>query len=242
LVEENRVLTLPSTSDKAKETQRTRRLETRVKQEAEEKQRLLDSARHVLHEHGVSGMTVRDVLSDANLGTRAFYRHFASKDELVEAMFTAAAAQEADRLKRRMAIATDPLAAVIAWIDGRLDLAFDRRVLNRLRDLSTEAELRRGESPAELHIALDLMLAPLVEQLCLGQRLGVFTNVDPDTDARFIHNVVYGVVELQWSGFPQRRRDARSAVLRFCLTAIGASVVTADPAKEARRARARAIR
>jgi AcrR family transcriptional regulator len=37
-------------------------------------------------------MTVRNVLAQANLGTRAFYRHFASKDELVLAMCTGAAA------------------------------------------------------------------------------------------------------------------------------------------------------
>ena len=170
-------------------------------------------------------MKVRDVLAHADLGTRAFYRHFASKDELVLTMFTTAAAQEAERLRRRMDVATDPVAAVIAWIDGRLDLAFDRQISANLRDLSTEAQLLRQESPMELQIGFDLMLAPLIEQLRLGQELGLLTNVDPVADARFIHDIAYGVVESHWFGFPQRKRDARRRVLRFCLTAIGASPV-----------------
>ena len=170
-------------------------------------------------------MKVRDVLAHANLGTRAFYRHFASKDDLVLTMFKRAAAQEAERLGRRMAAAIDPLGAVVAWIDGRLDLAFDRRISARLHDLSTEAQLLRHESPAELQIALDLILAPLVEQLQLGQDLGVFTNVDPGTDARFIHDVTFGVVESHWYGSGRSKREARSGVLRFCLSAIGVSNV-----------------
>jgi AcrR family transcriptional regulator len=190
----------------------------------EEEELLLEAARSILREKGVSGMTVRDVLAQANLGTRAFYRHFASKDELVLAMFTGAAAQEAERLKRKMASATDPVAAVIAWIDGRLDLAFDRRIATKLQALSTEAQLRRRESPAELQLAFDMMLAPLVEQLRMGHARGLFTEVNPELDARSIHDVVWGVVEARWSGFPQRKRETRDRVVRFCLLAIGTSV------------------
>ncbi len=167
-------------------------------------------------------MTVREVLARANLGTRAFYRHFASKDQLVLAVFTQAAAREADRLARRMAAATDPVSAVVAWIDGRLDLAFDRRVSANLQDLSMQAQLRRRETPAELELAYDLMLAPLVAQLEAGRRGGLLPGVDPGPDARSIHDVVWGVVQRQWSGFPLRRRETRDRVIRFCLQAIGA--------------------
>jgi AcrR family transcriptional regulator len=208
-------------------SQRQKRLEKDLEQDLVEERLLLEAARSVLRVKGVSGMTVRDVLSQANLGTRAFYRHFASKDELVLAMFTGAAAQEAERLKRRMASATDPLAAVIAWIDGRLDLAFDRRVAANLQALSTEAQLRRRESPAELQVAYDMMLAPLIAQLRIGQERGLFTEVNPELDARSIHDVVWGVVEAHWSGFPQRRRETRDRVVRFCLLAIGTAVDSA---------------
>jgi hypothetical protein len=86
------------------------------------------------------------------------------------------------------------------------------------------------------------MLAPLVEQLRLGQESDLFTSVDPDADARFIHDITYGVVESHWFGFPQRKRDARRSVLRFCMTAIGASPDVSWSAEEPRRPRRRAIR
>jgi AcrR family transcriptional regulator len=198
-----------------------------------ERELLLEAARSVLGDKGVAGMTVRDVLAQANLGTRAFYRHFASKDDLVLAMFTRGAAQEAERLTRRMVPATDPLAAVTAWIDGRLDLAFDRRISANLQDLSIEAQLRRRETPAELQVAYDLMLAPLIAQLRAGLESGLFADVDPEADARSIHGVVWGVVEAQWAGFPQRRQETRDRVVRFCLNAIGAPGATSTMAPTA---------
>jgi AcrR family transcriptional regulator len=215
-------------------SQRRARLEKDFEQDLEEEGILLEAARSVLRVRGVSGMTVRDVLAQANLGTRAFYRHFASKDELVLAMFTRVAAEEAERLKRRMAPATDPRAAVIAWIDGRLDLAFDRRIAANLQYLSTEAQLRRRETPAELQLAFDMMLAPLIEQLRIGRERGLFAEVNPEPDARSIHDVVWGVVEAHWSGFPQRKRETRDRVVRFCLLAIGASV-DASASRDVRR-------
>jgi AcrR family transcriptional regulator len=223
-------------------SQRRARLEKDLEQDLEEEGLLLEAARSVLRVKGVSGMTVRDVLAQANLGTRAFYRHFASKDELVLAMFTRAAAEEAERLKRRMAPATDPRAAVIAWIDGRLDLAFDRRIAANLQYLSTEAQLRRRETPAELQLAFDLMLAPLIEQLRMGQERGLFTEVNPEPDARSIHDVVWGVVEAHWSGFPQRKREARDRVVRFCLQAIGSSVDSSESQDVRHTSRDRAVR
>ena len=46
---------------------------------------------------GAAGLTVAEVLAEAGLSTRAFYRHFRSKDELVLAVFE----QEAQRRVRR---------------------------------------------------------------------------------------------------------------------------------------------
>ena len=65
------------------------------------------------------------MLNRAQLSTRAFYRHFDSKDQLVAALFLEMARVEMRRLRQLMAAAVRPGRAVAAWIDGRLDLAFD---------------------------------------------------------------------------------------------------------------------
>jgi AcrR family transcriptional regulator len=173
-------------------------------------------------------MTVRDVLAEAHLGTRAFYRHFASKDELVISVFTEGATREAERLRQKIAKTSNPIDGVVAWIEGRLDLAFDRTVAAELHDLSMEALYRRAETPGELEIAFNVLLAPLVEQLEEGRTQGLLPGVTPAWDARAIHDVTWGVVERQWSGFRLRQAEAREHVIQFCLQAIGAPGVEAS--------------
>src|SRR5246127_1289544 len=89
---------------------------------------ILAAASIILREHGVRGLSIAAVLERAGLSTRAFYRHFASKDELVAAAFLEAARVEMRRLRRRMAAAATEIDAVAAWIDARLDLAFDENI------------------------------------------------------------------------------------------------------------------
>ena len=184
---------------------------------------LITAAQRILRRGGVEAVTVREVLAATSFGTRAFYRHFASRDELVMAVFVRAARREADRLTQKMARAGGPLEAVVAWIDGRLDLAFDRRVASSARELSVEAQLRRRQTPAELELAVELMLAPLIEQLEAALSVGLLQGVDPLRDARSVHDVVWGVIERQWSGFAMRPQETRRHVVRFCLRALGAS-------------------
>ena len=51
------------------------------------------------------------------------------------------------RLKRKMAAAADPSEAVVAWIDGRLDLAFNDRIRSDLRQMSLEAQSQMFAAP-----------------------------------------------------------------------------------------------
>jgi AcrR family transcriptional regulator len=96
---------------------------------------ILAAASKIVREEGVPNLGVAQVLSRAGLSTRAFYRHFESKDQLVSAVFVDMARVEALRLRRAMSACAGPVEAVVAWIDGRLDLAFDEKVRSDLRKL-----------------------------------------------------------------------------------------------------------
>src|SRR6201997_4830351 len=85
---------------------------------------IVAAASKSVREQGVRGLNVATVLERAQLSTRAFYRHFESKDQLVAAVFREVARGETQRLRRKMANAAGPVGAVAAWIDGRLDLVF----------------------------------------------------------------------------------------------------------------------
>ncbi len=182
---------------------------------------LIAVARQILLKKNGAGFTLNEVLEESGLGTRAFYRHFASKDEVALAVFAEEAEREAKRLHSRMRYTSDPVEGVVAWIDARLELGFDQRLAASYRPLTEEAVRASRRFPRQLEPAFNRTLEPLIEQLSHGIDSGSFVGIDPIADAKAIHHVVSGVVEQRWTGFPLPRRETRGQVLRFCLCALG---------------------
>jgi AcrR family transcriptional regulator len=179
---------------------------------------ILAAASTVLREHGVGGLGIAAVLDRAGLSTRAFYRHFGSKEGLVAAVFLESARAETRRLRRRMAAATTEIEAVTAWIDGRLDLAFDDSIGSDLRRLSLEAQ---SQSPGLVQPAYAEMLKPLRDALQRGRQAGVFHDIDPASDAQFIHGVVWAGINEHWATGACDRVELRERILIFCLRGLG---------------------
>jgi AcrR family transcriptional regulator len=184
------------------------------------------AASEVIRELGVRGLSIAVVLDRAELSTRAFYRHFDSKDQLVAEIFLEMARAEKRRLRRKMAKAANPVEAVAAWIDGRLDLAFDENTKSDLRGLSLEAQSQMFASPGLVQPAYAEMLTPLVEQLRRGQADGVFHGIDPVADAQSIQGVVWTSTERQWATGDCERAEVRQRALRFCLRGLGVRAET----------------
>jgi AcrR family transcriptional regulator len=182
---------------------------------------ILAAASTTLRERGVRGLSIAAVLERVPLSTRALYRHFGSKDELVAAVFLETARVEKRRLQRRMAGATTEIEAVVAWIDGRLDLAFDDNIGADLRCLSLQAQSQTFASPALVQPAYAEILKPLSHALQRGLHGGMFHHIDPVTDAQFIHGVVWAAIDQQWATGDWDRDDLRQRSLRFCLRGLG---------------------
>jgi AcrR family transcriptional regulator len=199
---------------------RTRR-RSKLAPDPDVRRTIVAAASEALREQGVRGLSVAAVLDRAGLSTRAFYRHFESKDQLVAAVFLAMAHTEKRRLQRKMAKAGDPVEAVAAWIDGRLDLAFDENVKSDLRVLSLEAQSQMFAAPELIQPAFEEMLKPLIEQLSDGLRSAVFHDIDPVTEAQSIQGVVWASTERQWAAANYERAEVRRRALRFCLRGLG---------------------
>lgn len=187
---------------------------------------IMAAASEIIGELGVRGLSIAVVLDRAELSTRAFYRHFESKDQLVAEMFLEMARTEKRRLRRKMAKAANPVEAVAAWIDGRLDLAFDETTKSDLRGMSLEAQSQMFASPGLIQPAYAEMLKPLVEQLHRGLVDGVFHTIDPVTDAQSIQGVVWTSTERQWATGDCERTEVRQRTLRFCLRGLGVTPET----------------
>jgi AcrR family transcriptional regulator len=188
---------------------------------------ILAAALAIVRDDGVRALAIAQVLARAQLGTRAFYRHFDSKDQLIAAMFLEIARSEMERLQEKMA-GTDPVRAVAAWIDGRLDLAFDAQIQSDLRRMSLEAQSQMFAAPELVAPAYAEILGPLVDEVERGARLGLFVDVDPAAEALSIHGVVWASVERQWSTGISDLSDIRQRVQRFCLRGLGVAADLID--------------
>lgn len=187
---------------------------------------IVAAASKTVREQGVQGLSVAAVLDRAQLSTRAFYRHFESKDQLVAALFLEVTRNEVLRLRTKMAAAATPAAAVAAWIEGRLDLAFDEAIDSELRQVALEAQATMSSSPELVSPAYNAILEPLIEQLQRGLELGVFRDILPATAAKSIHGVVWGHTHRQRATCQTARADVRDRALRFCLRGLGVPAET----------------
>lgn len=187
---------------------------------------ILAAASTSLREHGVQGLSIAAVLHRAALSTRAFYRHFESKDQLVSTVFVEMAKAEKQRLRRRMAAADSPAEAVAAWIDGRLDLAFSANIKSDLRRMSLEAQSQSFAAPELIQPAYAEILEPLIDQIQRGLDQGAFHGVDPEGGAQSIQGVVWSSTERQWATGVCERAEVRERTLRFCLRGLGVTAET----------------
>jgi AcrR family transcriptional regulator len=172
------------------------------------------------HEAPVS---VAAILDGAGLSTRAFYRHFASKDELFLAMLKRDSDAVAWRLQR---LADDtvggPPAELAVWVDYFLGLAYHPRRRAHVVVLdSDEVRLAKGyrEASAELRSDREKILADILRR---GRADGTFPLAEPDRDAAAIHAVVDRAftAPLQDLGFDRDRLVGY--VVDFALRAVGA--------------------
>jgi AcrR family transcriptional regulator len=183
---------------------------------------LVDAALAVLARDGLDGLTVAAVLAEAGLSTRAFYRHFASKDALLLAVYEHETARSVERMRRELGAAAGPRAALEAWVDETLALGFSGRRAARTAPLAAEGARLRHEQPERFAAIHETVLAPLRAVLEQGRADGSFPAAEPEADARSIHAVTWALVEARLAGADRpSRADARRHVLRFVLPALG---------------------
>lgn len=191
---------------------------------ADELRILFDAAFAVLQRNGYEDMTVADILREAGLSTRSFYRHFESKDELLAAMYRREAERAADRVQAAVSGASSPRLALEAWVDEILSIGHDRKKAARAAVMASAVTARGERHSVEARNALRLLTAPLKAILAEGAADGSFPVVHPARDASLIQAVAWAAAGLEPSRGPRwNRSDAREAVLSFCFRALGAT-------------------
>lgn len=190
---------------------------------ADDRQGIIDAAYSCLSEAHSGPIPVAAILERAGLSTRAFYRHFASKDELFLAMLR----QEADALAGRLdRIAEqchrDPVEQLTAWVEMMFALATEPRLRLHLTVIdSDEVRAAKGYRDARerLHANRERSLERILAQ---GRDDGTFPLTDPPRDAVAISAVVSRELTVSAPGDSPGLAQSLARVLDFALRALGA--------------------
>lgn len=184
--------------------------------------RFIKTAVDILGETGRTDFTVQEVVARSKTSLRAFYQHFASKDELLLALFDRTMAQAADMWR----VETTGLDSTSA-----LKLVIDR--VTAQPESSTQDSLNRALSLYNQHLAetrpreYARVLSPLHRLIrdIVGQGIteGLF---DPALDvgaaAAIVMQTVIGALRLRWLGTELNGTPIDSGQLYdFCSRALG---------------------
>lgn len=191
--------------------------------EAEDELRiLLNAALVVMQRNGYTDAAVADILDEADLSTRSFYRHFESKDQLLCALFRREADAAATALKARVDATRTPAEALRVWIDDILSFGHDRDKAARISVLGSPGAMRAEGYAEELRHAARILTAPLEDLLRRGAADGSFPTADPAADAPLIQSLVWAAAGLNPArGMPSSRAEAARHVRSFCERALG---------------------
>ena len=193
-------------------------------QSLDDRQGIIDAAYGCLYEPHSGPIPVAAILGRAGLSTRAFYRHFSSKDELFLAMLRQEGEALAARLDRIVdEVSGGPVEQLTAWIETMYVLARDPDLRMHLTVIdSDEVRAATGyrEARERLHADRERSLERVLRN---GRDDGSFPLAQPPRDAVFISAIVSRELTISAPGNAEDLQRGRARVLDFALRALGAS-------------------
>ncbi|CDO06773.1 TetR/AcrR family transcriptional regulator [Mycolicibacterium cosmeticum] len=188
----------------------------------EERGRIIDATYECLLEPHEGPVPVAAILARAGVSSRAFYRHFESKDELFLAMLqnlTAALSGWLDDIARGPGTPAEQLRA---WIGQMFALATEPLVSSYLAVMESD-EMRSAKGyPYVRELARTDRERSLAEILRRGVQDGSFPLAEPEVDAVAINALVSRQLTVPVPVDPASVDVAERRVLGFAMRALGA--------------------
>ena len=191
-----------------------RSLAKREGEYAGEVRRLLDAALELMQRCGTTSRPrVADIVAAAGLSNDAFYRHFRSKDDLVNALLDDGAERLRGYLSHQMAKGRTPEARVRRWVEGVLAQA-DGDVATATLAVLWNGSGADGGQAAGRHFAA----APLAS--LLREPFTELGSDAPELDAALAAHATLGLLsDCLWRGSSPNRGET-DRVIEFCLRAV----------------------
>ncbi len=185
-------------------------------QEADKRWRILDAALGVFAEYGVHGTAVPPIARQAGVAVGTLYRYFASKEQLVNAVFRETKALLGERLLSGLDLSSGDVRRLFEQIWERL-VGFAREEPAAFRFL--EMQDHAGYLDASSRQQENTLLGPLRELIHAGQQNGVLNSgIRPEVAIALFWGGVVGLFKADKHGYLELAetdtRDAREACWR----------------------------
>lgn len=188
-----------------------RALDDRQQQATAEVERILAAAVTVLARVAPDEPRVSDIIAEAGSSNKAFYRYFAGKDELFQAVMERGVAIVVSYLCHQLAKESDPAAQVARWIRGTVAQVSDPHLLSLSRAASTQLT---GSGVADHEI-----LQPLRD--LLTEPVGALGGSDPGRDADMVFTCTVATMRRYLGGAAGPKRADVDHLVAFCLRGLG---------------------
>ncbi|ORA12719.1 TetR/AcrR family transcriptional regulator [Mycobacterium arosiense] len=151
-----------------------------------ERQHIIDAAYRCMDRNSGASTSITEILNEAGLSTRAFYRNFSTKHDLLLEMFRRDREAVLAQLREIVARAPTPTEALRLWMMHMFEIVSDPRKRKRMATFYSE-EMRRTPGYArELELVATAEESALATILHRGRADGTFTACAPEADARTI--------------------------------------------------------
>lgn len=190
-----------------------RALDQREREAADDVERILTAAVAVMERAAPAEPRINDIISEAGVSNKAFYRYFRGKDDLILAVMERGVGILASYLEHRMAKEDDPARRIVCWAEGVLVQAAVPDLARATRAATAQMALVvNGPTDGEMTGPLrDLLVEP-------AARLG---SADARRDADAIFEAVFGTMRRHLAAGTYPDADDVAHLLGFCLKALG---------------------
>ena len=170
--------------------------------------------------------SVRDILHEAGISTKAFYRHFRSKDELLLVALEAGSVRLAEYIESQMgsASASDHLARIATWIESFIRHSSTSAVARRTFPLTLGVlgvSRLANVYPDQFDHSKELVMAPLQREIADAVADGTAHSPDPEKDAWIIFGYTMDAIRQHRVHQTEPSADNIRQLVEFTYRALG---------------------
>jgi len=183
--------------------------------------RFVKAATQLLQDKGDTDFTVQDVVDRSKMSIRTFYKYFASKEDLLVAVYETVVAREAvPRLKKQIAKQKDPLLRLKAYVDCLIELtARSGPAVRTLANFQNRLAESRPEDLARAMKPQFELLVELIEDIARTRPLR--GDLTAEAAARLTHYTVTAAVHARVLGSEGAFDLPARAIWEFCASGLG---------------------